>query len=448
MQDLLNKYNVPAPRYTSYPTVPLWDSDAFNLEGWINSLNRHPAKAEEGISLYIHLPFCESLCTFCGCHKRITKNHAVEDDYIDAVIKEWELYLKELPYAPRITEMHLGGGTPTFFSPDNLVRLIKSILNTAETTNQTNFSFEGHPRNTTKEHLTKLYDLGFNRVSFGIQDFDPEVQIAINRIQSYDEVVKVTEEVREVGYQSINYDLIYGLPFQNISSIEKSIDLLTELRPDRIAYYSYAHVPWIKGTGQRKFTEKDLPTTEEKMAMYSLGKSKLGSLGYKEIALDHFALPQDELFKVFRAGKLHRNFMGYTECDSQVSIGLGVSSISDSWEGMAQNIKDLKTYYEMVSAEIIPVCKGHIRTEEDKIIRASINALMCQLETRLDEDFPGYNDIINRLSDLFADDLIEFRDNTLLVTERGKPFLRNIAMSFDLRLWDNKPASQLFSMSV
>lgn len=263
---LIQKYNVPGPRYTSYPTVPYWNEKHFSLEQWKNTFVKsfEESNLSEGISLYIHLPFCELLCTFCGCHKRITKRHEVEHPYIEAVLKEWQLYCDLFPNKPKIKEIHLGGGTPTFFSPENLERLIHGILSKADLADEYEFSFEGHPNNTTREHLQKLFDLGFRRVSFGVQDYSPKVQEAIHRVQSFHNVAKVTFWAREIGYTSISHDLIYGLPFQTLEDVVDTIEKTKSLSPDRLAFYSYAHVPWIKGNGQRGFKDEDVPKDEEK----------------------------------------------------------------------------------------------------------------------------------------------------------------------------------------
>ena len=339
MQCLIQKYNVPGPRYTSYPTVPYWNENSFTTEDWTERLKIQfdDYVESEGISLYIHLPFCESLCTFCGCHKRITKRHEVENPYISAVLKEWDLYLQLLEDKPFVREIHLGGGTPTFFSPKNLTRLIKGILKDSLLAIDYNFSFEGHPNNTSKEHLQALYDLGFRRVSYGVQDYNLEVQKAIHRIQPFENVKKVTEWAREIGYTSVGHDIIFGLPYQTLEHVKYTIEKTKELKPDRIAFYSYAHVPWIKGNGQRGYSEEHLPSPELKREQYETGKQWLEKMGYAEIGMDHFALPNDELFEAMNNKTLHRNFMGYTTSPSKIMLGLGVSAISDSWTAFSQN---------------------------------------------------------------------------------------------------------------
>lgn len=442
---LIAKYHVAAPRYTSYPTVPYWDMGTFSSEKWTGEVQH----AEEGISLYIHLPFCESLCTYCGCNTRITKNHHVETPYIDAVRKEWELYLEVFKEKPVIRELHLGGGTPTFFSPSNLALLISSILETSIIHPDAEFSFEAHPGNTTSEHLVTLYGLGFKRLSLGIQDFDPKVQLVINRIQSVAEVAAVTSQARATGYNSINYDLIYGLPLQDTEGLTDTINEVLTLRPDRIAFYSYAHVPWVK-PGQRRYTEQDLPSAAQKQELYELGREMLKNGGYTEIGMDHFTLTSDSLYTAEQEGRLHRNFMGYTHQYSKLMIGLGVSSISDSWTAFAQNVKKVKEYITLVNAGQFPVFKGHILNEEDLVIRRHILNLMCKGETSWalpEQQNPAFTAGLERMKLIAKDGLVELGGSSLKVTEKGKRFLRNICMALDSRLWANQPQTQLFSMA-
>ncbi len=452
MNSLIDKYNIPGPRYTSYPTVPFWDEGGFSPEKWKESVvhSFNETNDSEGISLYIHLPFCEVLCTFCACHKRITKRHSVEEPYIDTVLKEWALYLELFTKKPKIKELHLGGGTPTFFSPENLRRLLEGIFEQSEIAENPEFSFEGHPNNTTKEHLQTLYDLGFRRCSFGVQDYDLKVQKAINRIQPFANVQKVTEWAREVGYLSISHDLVFGLPFQTWESMNDTIRQTMALKPDRLAFYSYAHVPWIKGVGQRGFDENDLPSGEEKRKLYENGKKLLEQLGYKEVGMDHFSLESDDLYQSMLTGKIHRNFMGYSSSRTQLMIGLGMSAISDSWYAFAQNDKSVESYQEQVGEGIIPVFRGHILTEEDLIIRKHILNLMCTLETSWDEDshLPELDNAMERLQEMQSDGLVELSRNRIRITEKGRAFTRNVAMAFDLRMLRNQPETRIFSMTV
>ncbi|KMU99820.1 MULTISPECIES: oxygen-independent coproporphyrinogen III oxidase [unclassified Acinetobacter] len=450
---LIQKYNVPGPRYTSYPTVPYWEEQYFSLKQWKQTLKRSFAESnqKEGISLYIHLPFCESLCTFCGCHKRVTKRHEVEQPYIQAVLKEWDLYCELLEEKPMIKEIHLGGGTPTFFSVEHLTQLIKGILAKAEIAPEHEFSFEGHPNNTTYEHLQGLYDLGFRRVSYGVQDYNETVQKAIHRIQPYENVKQVTEWAREIGYTSISHDLVFGLPFQSVEDVLTTIGQTNTLMPDRLALYSYAHVPWIKGNGQRGFKDADVPKDEIKRQCYEEGKKKLLAHGYHEIGMDHFALESDNMYQAFKEGSLHRNFMGYTASKTQVMIGLGISSISDSWYSFAQNIKTIEEYYECLEQNEIPVVKGHVLSQEDLIIRKHILNLMCSFTTSwADEDmqFAEIDEVLEQLKEMSQDQLIKIVDSSVTILEKGKPFVRNICMAFDLRLKRKMPENRIFSMTI
>ena len=450
---IVQKYNVPGPRYTSYPTVPYWEEEKFHLEDWKRTLLQSfkESNATEGISLYIHLPFCESLCTFCGCNKRITKRHEVEDPYITAVIKEWKLYCDLFPRKPIIKEIHLGGGTPTFFSPENLKFLIDGIFRSAEKADGHEFSFEGHPNNTTREHLQTLYELGFRRVSFGVQDYSDKVQLAIHRIQPFHNVAKVTFWAKEIGYTSIGHDLIFGLPFQTLQDVQDTIDKTKSLQPDRLAFYSYAHVPWIKGNGQRGFKDEDLPKDDEKRQLYEEGKKRLAQNGYLEIGMDHFALENDSMYESFKAGNLHRNFMGYTASKTKLMIGLGVSSISDSWYSFAQNEKTIEEYYARLEANELPIFKGHVLNSEDLVIRKHILNLMCQFTTSWENEdmqFAELNEIHESLKEMEADGLLTFKENGVNVTEKGTAFVRNICMAFDLRLIRKAPETKLFSMTI
>jgi len=453
MCSLVQKYNVPGPRYTSYPTVPFWDISTFSGKKWEETVKKsfHLSNSSTGISIYIHLPFCESMCTFCGCHKRITKRHDLELPYIKSVLKEWGLYRNLFDEKPIIKELHLGGGTPTFFTPENLKFLIEGILRIATKAVDAEFSFEGHPNNTTKEHLQALYDVGFRRVSFGVQDYNETVQKAINRIQPFENVKNVTEWSREIGYDSISHDIIFGLPHQKLEHVINTIEKTKELKPDRIAFYSYAHVPWLAGNGQRGYNDADLPAGEEKRTQYEVGKELLLEYGYHEIGMDHFALESDSLFKAMENGTLHRNFMGYTSSNTHLMVGLGASSISDSWYGFAQNVKNVEEYQNLVANDIIPLYRGHILTEEDQIIRRHILNLMCQFQTSWSVfklHLPQLDSILDRLEELERDGIVVITEGNLRITEKGRPFVRNVCMAFDLPLQDKSPNTKLFSMTV
>ncbi|WP_316820923.1 oxygen-independent coproporphyrinogen III oxidase [Pedobacter gandavensis] len=451
MNHLISKYHVAAPRYTSYPTVPYWKTAGFTVKDWERAVAQsfRESNDKEGISIYIHLPFCESLCTYCGCNTRITKNHKVESPYIEALLKEWQLYLNLFVTKPLIKELHLGGGTPTFFSAENLKLMMEGILKYADLHEEAEFSFEAHPGNTTDEHLATLNELGFKRLSLGIQDFDPQVQLVINRVQTYEEVEQVTLKARALGYTSINYDLIYGLPHQKIEGLSNTLDSVLRLKPDRIAFYSYAHVPWVK-PGQRRYTEQDLPSQKLKQQLYDLGYKRLREGGYLDVGMDHFTLVTDSLYDAERNGKLHRNFMGYTHQYSKLMIGLGVSSISDTWTAFAQNVKTVEEYLEIVNSGKLPVVKGHLLNAEDMQTRKHILNIMCKGHTSWTKEEAGSEDFsegLQRMRWLAMDGLVFLSEDSLSVTPLGKRFLRNICMALDYRYWADQPKTELFSLT-
>jgi len=452
--ELLKKYDVAGPRYTSYPTILHWDENP-TAEQWLKSLARSLDDAEcnhTGAAIYVHIPFCRSLCTYCGCNSRITANTRAGAAYVETVLAEWQLYRELLGRSDPLplTELHLGGGTPTYLSATELHRLISGILEFTRQTSEAEFSVESDPRVTQPEQLSVLHDLGFRRLSLGIQDFDHTVQKAVNRVQSEEQVRVVTEAARAFGYTSINYDLIYGLPFQTLASVSQTIEAVVRLRPDRIALYSYAHVPWIK-PGQRHFTESDLPSGDEKRALYEFGRSLLEDAGYREIGMDHFALESDSLWQATIKNAIHRNFMGYTSRFVSPLIGLGVSSISDSWDVFVQNEKDLATYESRVAKRELPQQRGHLLNREDQVLRRHILNLMTRFATDWKEKAsytPFLETVEDRLAELISDGLVRVSDRGAEVTSEGRPFLRNICMSFDARLARNNSAMRLFSRTI
>ena len=452
MEDnLYNKYNIPVPRYTSYPTVPFWDIDFNKKVSWPQLVGNafEVMSKDEGISLYVHLPFCEKLCTYCGCNKRITTNHGVEKTYIEYLLKEWDMYLKAFRGRPVIKELHLGGGTPTFFSPANLRDLITRILSPVTVAQNNEFGFEGHPNNTTLEHLEVLFELGFRRVSFGVQDFDPVVQKAINRIQPYENVEKAVLNARAAGYQWVNFDLIYGLPFQNQESILRTMEYIELLRPERIAFYSYAHVPW-KAKGQRGYSDADLPSDTFKRGLYESGREKLLAMGYQEIGMDHFALPKDELFKAYADGKLNRNFMGYTTTNTDMLIGIGVSSISDIGSAYAQNEKVLTDYYTRLDQDEMPITKGVLVSQSNADIRETITHLLCNGSVLISKNTKANmtSEQWRTLRNIEQDGLIIIADDHINITTIGKPYIRTICAVFDPTVDITINQQGLFSTSI
>ncbi len=450
---LIEKYDIPAPRYTSYPTVPYWDSSGVTSEKWIEELRHAFSKDDVRWSLYLHIPFCESLCTFCGCNTSITKNHTREDPYIEAIHREWDLYLKAIPEIGEriLEEIHLGGGTPTFLSPDNLKKLLGPILAKIKGPEGVVMerSIEVDPRRTNEAHLKALREVGFTRVSMGVQDFDPEVQRLVNRIQPIEITENLTRAARGLGFHSVNYDLIYGLPKQSPESMLRTMKETLRLRPDRIALYSYAHVPWIKPV-QRLFTEADLPTGADKRVLYEIAREALLGEGYAEIGMDHFALPTDSLYTASQGGKLHRNFMGYTSHRTEILLGLGVSAISETPGCFHQNEKALPAFEKMMEAGKITTHRGHLLNSPDRENREQILRLMTTLEVELKTS--QLPDATEFLAEMIGDGLVDFRKDGartfLRVTEAGRPFLRNACLFFDQRLREKAPQTRIFSKSI
>jgi len=448
MKELLAKYDVPAPRYTSYPTVPYWET-APAADQWVQHLKTTLQETQGGWSLYLHIPFCESLCTFCGCNTIITKDHKKETPYVDLILKEWQLYLQQVPelLSAPLKHIHLGGGTPTFLSAQALVQLLKPILDKVRRDSK---DFEGSievdPRRTTTEQLKALRELGFTRVSMGVQDFNPEVQRLVNRIQPLEITANLTQAARELGYTSVNFDLIYGLAKQTPQSIRETAQATVRLRPDRIALYSFALVPWIK-PAQRLFKDEDLPKSAEKRELYEIARGVLLDAGYVEVGMDHFALPTDNLSIAMKEHRLHRNFMGYTDQRTDVLLGLGVSSISETPHSFHQNEKVLPLYEAALNEERLPTLRGHVLTEEDKLRREQILHLMTEFSVSFQSESQE-NAAREFLAEMLKDSLVEIRDHKLIVTEAGRPFLRNACVFFDERLKVKQPQTRIFSQSI
>lgn len=446
--DLFRKYDVPAPRYTSYPTVPYWSVNP-TTEQWMESVRETFAKPDATWSLYIHVPFCETLCTFCGCNTSITKDHTREEPYVKLLHEEWKAYVSRVPDIKKrpLLQFHLGGGSPTFLSPENLRRLIEPILKDV-TVDPKDFegAIEVDPRRTTRAQLEALRQLGFTRVSMGVQDFNPEVQRLVNRKQPREMTEALVRDARELGYHSVNFDLIYGLPKQTPESVKEMAEITCAMRPDRIALYSFAKVPWIK-PAQRLFKDEDLPEGADKRALYEIARGILLGAGYKEIGMDHFALPTDSMSKSEETGQLHRNFMGYADRRTDALIGLGVSSISETPGCFHQNEKVLPVYERRVLSGEIPTFRGHLLTQEDRKRREQILRFMTKFEVELESDEQA-KDVREFLSSLFDDGLVSLDRRTLKLTEKGRPFLRNACMALDARLRAKAPQTKVFSSSV
>ena len=446
--ELLKKYDVPVPRYTSYPTVPYW-SESPTTDQWLISLEKALSSPRSSWAMYLHIPFCETLCTFCGCNTMITRGHEREQPYVSTLLREFALYLEKLPELKRkpLRQLHLGGGTPTFLSPGNLRLLIEGVYRHVTIEGEAfDGSVEVDPRRTSREQLEVLADLGFRRVSMGVQDFDPEVQRLVNRIQPLEQTRDLTLAARELGYTSVNYDLIYGLPKQSLDSFSQSIAKTIELRPDRIALYSFALVPWIK-PAQRLFKDEDLPTGADKLRLFETAYVQLKKAGYVEIGMDHFALPGDSLARARDDRKLHRNFMGYTEMRTDVLLGLGVSSISETPDCFHQNQKVLPLYEKEIQENKVPTLRGHLLSAEDQTQRELILQFMTQGEVRL-ANVNDERDAKTFLGDMLSDGLVKIENQVLKLTELGKPFLRNACVVLDQRLRRQKPETRVFSKAL
>lgn len=446
--ELLAKYDVPVPRYTSYPTVPYWQND-LSTEEWIQHVKDTVKDHRSTWSMYLHIPFCETLCTFCGCNTITTKNHELENPYVKSLLKEWTIYQNLVPDLKHrsLKNLHLGGGTPTFLSAETLDFMLQDLL--FPLTNKTadfEASVEVDPRRTTIEQLVVLKKHGFNRISMGVQDFNPEVQRLINRLQPYEMTKALIDQSREIGYKSVNIDLIYGLAKQTPESILETAQLTMQLRPDRIALYSFALVPWIK-PAQRLFKDEDLPSGAEKRALYEIARQVFLDAGYIEIGMDHFALPAEDLSVAAQKGDLHRNFMGYTNQKTDLLLGIGVSSISQTPYSFHQNEKLLPKYEQLLSKEQIPSLRGHKMTSMDQRRQKQILEVMTKYQTEFESETQLQEAFVH-LNELVKDGLIKIENHRLSILDSGKPFLRNACVFFDERLKEKNPSQNVFSKSL
>ena len=438
--ELLRKYSVPGPRYTSYPTAPYF-STAFGEADWAESLG--VAAPDRGLSLYAHIPFCDSLCYYCGCNMVATRDYSKTQPYLATLDQEMARTARLVDPARVVRQLHWGGGTPTYLNPDDIRRLMammRSYFNVAE---DAEISCEVDPRELTRAHLEALRESGFNRLSFGVQDMDPDVQQAVNRIQSEFLIQQVLDWSRELGFSSINLDLIVGLPKQTVDSFRRTLERVTEWSPDRLAVFAYAHVPWLK-KHQNLIREADLPDAATRLGLQQAVNEMLGAVGYVNIGLDHFARPDDELVRAQQNKTLWRNFQGYTthkDCDI---LAFGVSSISQTADTYMQNEKNLKRYEERIAATGLAVERGLRLTRDDQIRRDAITRVMCDLELDFaafgrewDIPFTDYfADAMIELRPLADDGLVEITSDRIGVTHTGRLFLRNIGMCFDRYLKD------------
>jgi len=432
------KYDKPGPRYTSYPTAPQFN-ESFTHEDYLEEIVRTNYGANlPDLSLYFHLPYCDTLCYFCGCNMIITRNRDRIKEYIKYVKKEIDLVRTYLLPDRKVTQHHWGGGTPTHLFPDEINELTSYIKQSFNFSEDSENSCEIDPRELTKAHLEALRNNGFNRISMGVQDFDDKVQKAVNRIQPEDITRQAVEWIHELNYQSINLDLIYGLPFQTVEGFAKTVDKIIEISPDRIAVFNYAHVPWMK-KHMALIHPEDIPAAEVKLEILKMTIEKLTSAGYDFIGMDHFAKPDDELSVAMREKKLYRNFQGYSTNAGADLYAMGITSISQLKNIYAQNYKTEKEYYSALDSEKLPTAKGYKLTDDDHIRREVIMKLMCDfeldfntIESQFNIDFKTYFAWgLNNLKEMEADDLVEISGSGIKVKNMGRMLIRNIAINFD-----------------
>lgn len=436
--DLLKKYDVPGPRYTSYPPAPHFN-ESFTADDYVKEIIKtNYGENLPDLSLYFHIPYCDTLCYFCGCNMIVTRNHDRMKEYIKYLKNEIDLLRQYLNPDRKVAQLHWGGGTPTSLNPDEINSLISYIRQSFDFTENAELGCEIDPRGLTKEHLIALREGGFNRISMGVQDFNEKVQKYVNRIQPEEMTRQVVNWVRELGFQSINIDLMYGLPFQTIETFEKTIDKVLELSPDRLAVFNYAHVPWMK-KHQALIHEEDLPTPQEKLNILKMTIEKLTSNGYVFIGMDHFAKPEDELAKALKNKQLYRNFQGYSTHAGCDLFAFGITSISQLKDVYAQNYKTEKEYFASIDNERLPVFKGYRLTEDDQIRRKVIMNLMCNFELNFDEienEFKinvieYFEKSLSQLKEMSDEGLVIMNDYEIKITEMGRLLIRNIAMKFD-----------------
>jgi oxygen-independent coproporphyrinogen III oxidase len=455
--ELLRQYDRPGPRYTSYPTAVEF-SETFDERAYRERLSLAAAIADQPLSLYVHLPFCEERCFFCGCLVVITRKREVAERYLGYLRREIALLAEQLGERRRVVQYHWGGGTPTYLDPAQMEELHREVTRHFEIDPDGEVAIEVDPRVTSHEQLELLRELGFNRLSMGVQDFTPEVQQAVNRVQGAAATRDLSERARALGFSSINIDLIYGLPLQSRSSFGAAVDTVIDMRPDRVAVYSFAHVPWIRAH-QKRIDPAQLPAPGQKLELFLEARDRFLSAGYDQIGMDHFALPDDELARAARARRLHRNFMGYTTRPAPDMLGVGLSAIGDVASAFAQNVKKLSGYYRALDAGRFPIERGYALDQDDRIRRHVITQLMCNfflsredVERRFGIEFEAY--FARELAELraepgpVADGLVEVHPDRIEVTPRGRLLIRNVCMTFDRYLRARSGVTPVFSRTI
>jgi oxygen-independent coproporphyrinogen-3 oxidase len=440
MLDLLKRYDRPGPRYTSYPTAVEFH-EGIDEAIYRNRLARADRETEQPLSLYVHLPFCEARCTFCACNVVVTKDPQVARRYLDFLDVEIDLLADHLPHRRRVSQLHWGGGTPTYFGQDDLTRLFARLGRHFTFTPDAEIGVEVDPRVTSAEQLSGLRDLGFNRLSLGVQDFDPAVQETVGRVQSFEVTRASVDAGRVLGYGSINLDLIYGLPYQTVDGFRRTLDLVLALRPDRVAVYSFAFVPWIRAE-MKHWPADALPDPCVKIELLARAVDAFTGAGYRQIGMDHFALPNDELTRAADARSLHRNFMGYTVQSARDMVAVGVSGIGDLQETYVQNARKLSDYYAALDRGHFPIERGYVLNQDDVIRRHVITELMCtghldmerverQFAISFRQYFAAELAALTREGSPSTDGLVDVRDHAIALTARGRLFLRTVCTVFD-----------------
>ncbi|WP_129630037.1 oxygen-independent coproporphyrinogen III oxidase [Candidatus Oscillochloris fontis] len=438
--EVLARYNKPGPRYTSYPTVPAW-TESFGEAEYREALNDLATRNHDPISLYVHLPFCAERCTYCGCNATVTTRADVVDKYLDYVERELDLVVPQLGARRQVVQLHWGGGTPNFLNQPQMERLVRLLNEHFLISADGEVAIEFDPRIGSVEQLEQIRELGFNRISFGVQDINPAVQEAIGRIQPFDLTEKLFRASRELGFSSVNVDMVYGLPKQTAESFRDTVIAIRDLRPDRIACFSYAHVPWVK-SNQKLIDVTALPDTFTKFSLFRMAIDMMGEAGYDWVGMDHFAQRDDELAIAARERRLHRNFMGYTTRPASNMIAFGMSSISDIVGRFVQNEPHLGKYQKMVAAGKLPIVKGYKLTEDDLMRRQVILHLMCNLELPYDLTRTTYGmslqdalgEDLERMEAYVEDGFIELLPDRIQVTPLGRFFVRLLAMELDAHL--------------
>lgn len=435
--ELLARFDQPGPRYTSYPTAVEFD-ETVGREDYEQRLALADQAGDEPLSVYVHLPFCEERCLFCGCHVIISPDKAKATPYLQLLEREVELVAERLPNRRKVSQLHLGGGTPTYHSAAELDRLLGVFLDHFEPVEGAELAVECDPRVTSEEQIDVLAARGFNRISFGVQDFTPKVQEAINRVQSEEETLRLLERARSHGFRGINVDLIYGLPHQTLETFEQTVERVIEFGADRVAVYSFAFVPWIRGH-MKNLAETDFPGREDKFALFAMARERFLAAGYEPIGMDHFARPDDELARARREHRLRRNFQGYAVIPADDVIGLGISAIGDVRGAYVQNAKKLSDYREEIEAGRLPAQRGVALVGEDAMRRELIHELMCNFQVekasianKYGVEFDtSFAEDLRRLEPLVESGLAEVTDEVVSATPRGELFIRNLAMCFD-----------------